>query len=207
MKIRLPTTDVAPCYFRSMSEPDSDVGWFIRQVRARSWEHSEAMPVVFEQGWYSVAVGILRQELDSMIRVIYLLRERDRERRADLIRQAVSGQKWKVRDKEMVEAARRLPGYPWVRQVYKFGCGFIHLSRNHDYQARDPFRALSPDQRRTIAEYLREHHDGEVSAESAFDDIIGYVPMVLGKIAFRLDGFLDDLDNNRDIPGNAPRVP
>lgn len=47
-----------------------DTAWFWRQVRTRSREHREAMTIAAQQGWLSIMVGILRQELDSMIRII-----------------------------------------------------------------------------------------------------------------------------------------
>jgi hypothetical protein len=108
-----------------MNEPDSDLTRFIRQVRARSEEHREAMPEVFAHSWYSIAVGILRQELDSMIRVIYLLREPDRNRRAQLIHQAVSGRRWDIRDEDMVRLTEDLCDQHWARQVYNFGSGLF----------------------------------------------------------------------------------
>ena len=144
------------------------------------------MPVVFGNGWYSVAVGILRQELDSMVRVTYLLDPHNRDRRALLIHQAVSGEKWEdVWDKKMVKLAGSLKNYNWAQRVYEFGCGFIHLSSYHDYQDRDPFRVLPADDRQAIAEYLHEYHPQarEITAASEFEDIIPYVPKVLEKIA------------------------
>ena len=57
-----------------------------------------------------------------MVRVIYLLSERDRDRRTHLIHQAVSGQRWRLasgkghlRDADMVSIARkRSPPQPHV---------------------------------------------------------------------------------------------
>ena len=143
-----------------------------------------------------------------MVRVIYLLSEPDRDRRAHLIHQAVSGQRWRtasgdrnVWDADMVSIARRLRGNRWALQLYNFGCGFIHLSSLHDYQARDPFRALPNDERHAIAEYIREEHGDGVTAESTFSDIMRYVPRVLDKIASRrLERYLDDLEHDRDLP-------
>ncbi len=96
-------------------------------------------------------VAILRQELDSMVRVIYLLAQSP-DRRDLLIDSSVNREKWlqhnskgAVTDKEMVDLAQRLQG--WTRSVYKFGCAFIHLSSLHDYNARDPFRQLPLEER------------------------------------------------------------
>jgi hypothetical protein len=78
-------------------------------------------------------VAVLRQELDSMIRVIYLLSQSDIAFRDELIQASVEGKQWvakgtkhRVTDKEMVELANELHG--WTESVYRFGCAFIHLS-------------------------------------------------------------------------------
>ncbi|MEU6656857.1 hypothetical protein ABZ904_48070 [Streptomyces sp. NPDC046900] len=120
-----------------------DLNVFCRQIRERSREHQEAMTVAAERGWASIEIGILRQELDSMVRVIYLLRQPS-ALRADLVASSISGDRWKiptdkgkmkaVTDRDMVEVAERLNG--WTRNVYEFGCRFIHLSSAHDYLAR-----------------------------------------------------------------------
>jgi hypothetical protein len=184
-------------------DPDGDITWFCRQVRSRSREHHEAMLVASQQRWISVAVGILRQELDSMVRVIFLLSESDRGVRAHLIGQAVSGQKWAVTDRGMVDLAESL--HDWTRLVYRFGCSFIHLSYLHDYQARDPFRALPIDERRAIAQYLCDYHGGKVSPESSFVEITTYLPKVLDKITANLAIYLNHLERDGDLPGRAPR--
>ena len=108
------------------------------------------MQVADQRGWYSITVGILRQELDSTVRVIFLLSQCDHRLRTQLLEQAVCGEAWtvptpngklkKVRDREMVDLAQGLHG--WTQLVYRFGCSFIHLSDLHDYQARDPFNLL-----------------------------------------------------------------
>ncbi|MGY1868210.1 MULTISPECIES: hypothetical protein [Nocardia] len=188
-----------------MSEEASadDVAWFCRQVRARSQEHEEAMSVAAQRTWLSIAVGILRQELDSMVRVIFLLKQHDPRLRARLLRQAVSGEIWtlptsngrsrRVTDRDMVDLAHTLHD-GWIRLVYRFGCSFIHLSNLHDYHSRDPFHGLPQDEREDIARYLRQYHGGPVSAELTFEEIAAYVPKVLGKITSNLELYLTDLE-------------
>lgn len=55
--------------FRNVSSIES----FCRQVRSRSKEHQKAIGLLSEAGLAGQMVAILRQELDSMVRVIYLL--------------------------------------------------------------------------------------------------------------------------------------
>ncbi|GHB15906.1 hypothetical protein GCM10010306_004270 [Streptomyces umbrinus] len=158
------------------------------------------MTVAAERGWRSIAIGILRQELDSMVRVIYLLAQ-PRVIQADLLTSSVSGERWRiptgncklkvVTDRDMVDLAQNLHG--WTRNVYEFGCSFIHLSSAHDYLARDPFQALPIEERDVIAKYINKYHGhlGEhLSVNSSFDDIISYAPAVLEKISSNLENDL-----------------
>ena len=108
------------------------------------------MQLITERGLTSVAVGLLRQELDSLVRVLFLLAQSDRALRSSLVSAAISGERWRVptpvggsalvTDRDLIEAADRYTG--WSRRVSLFGCSFIHLSDRHDNQARDPFKAL-----------------------------------------------------------------
>lgn len=162
------------------------------------------MSFAAQQGWLSIMVGILRQELDSLIRVIFL-EQQDPGLRAQLLDQAVSGEVWKlptskgklskVTDRQMVDTADLAPNLQgWTQLVYRFGCSFVHLSDLHDYLARDPFRGLPLEDRQNIAKYLRQYHGGNVSADSTFDEITAYLPKVLDKIASNLECYLKDLE-------------
>lgn len=187
--------------------------WFCRQVRARSHEHQQAMAMATQQGWLSIAVGILRQELDSMVRVIFLIEQPNPGLRVRLLEQAVSGERWKVptsngklkpvTDRDMVDLAQHLHG--WTQLVYRFGCSFIHLSDLHDYHARDPFRDLPLQEREDIAQYLRKYHGSDVSADSTFEKVVAYVPKVLDKIASNLEVYLNDLEQDANYQGIRPR--
>jgi hypothetical protein len=64
-----------------------DVQVFCRQIRARTAEHREAMRAVVTLPGQMFA--ILRQELDSLVRVVFLLAQRDRGYRGQLIKAAV----------------------------------------------------------------------------------------------------------------------
>jgi len=91
---------------------------FCRQVRARSAEHKAAVMLLSQQNLISPLIAILRQELDSMIRVIFLLSLADREYRTQLIDAAVNGSKWthkgkrsRITDRDMVNVATQLRGW------------------------------------------------------------------------------------------------
>lgn len=143
-------------------------------------------------------VSVLRQELDSMVRVIYLL-TLNPERRELMIEASVKGEKWlqessraAVTDREMVELAQTLQG--WTQSVYKFGCAFIHLSGLHDYNDRDPLAQLPVQERSDILEHCRHYHGGPSADEAGFEALIPFLPRVLEKIASNLEYYLVALE-------------
>ena len=176
----------------------SSLAIFLRQIRSRSREHQQAMQLLTQAHLTGLAISILRQELDSMVRVIYLLTQ-ELERRDILIEASVKGEKWlqassrgRITDKEMVDLAQTLQG--WTQSVYKFGCAFIHLSGLHDYNDRDPLMLLPAQERSDILDHCRYYHGGPDSDSASFDSLIPYLPRVLEKISSNLECYLAALE-------------
>jgi hypothetical protein len=178
---------------------DSNLTIFCRQVRQRSRENSAALALLHGQALTGNIMGVLRQELDSMVRCIFLLSVTDRQYRERLLHESVNGQKWHtqngkgfVTDKMMVDKASELHG--WSQNVYRFGCGFIHLSSFHDYSHRDPLDSLTPEERRNIAGYLRDYHHVEMDETTTFRDITHILPAVFKKISGNLECTVEELE-------------
>ena len=180
-----------------MVESRQAIEIFLRQVLSRSSDHRQSMRVLTEANIPSQMVAILRQELDSMVRVIYLLSQA-MPRRLMLIGAAVKGERWtqlagngRVTDREMIELAQQLQD--WTRSVYKFGCAFIHLSDLHDYNDRDPLELRLATERDDILGHCRHYHGGPAPDRSAFSDLVPYLPMALKKISDNLEYYLEQL--------------
>jgi len=177
---------------------------FCRQIRSRSAEHRQAVRLLQPADVPSQIVAILRQELDSMIRVIYLLTISDNDRRAELIRASVEGRNWtkagssrRITDRDMLDVANRLHG--WSESVYRFGCGFIHLSRFHDYRERDPMETIRADEKETILKHMHYYHGGLLFPNPGFRDLIPYLPRVFEKISANLECYLHDLEMGKQL--------
>lgn len=175
---------------------------FCRQIRQRSEENGRAFAILFRNDIIGNSISILRQELDSMIRVIYLLSIDDIDYRDRLIASSVQGKKWtrkgskaQVTDHDMVELASRLQG--WTQSVYRFGCAFIHLSNFHDYQARDPMELLAKDEKADLLRHMRAYHGGPLTDAPSFDEIARYLPQVFEKVHSNLECYLKDLEQNK----------
>ncbi len=77
---------------------DSELAIFCRQVRKRSQENREALLLLHGNALTGNIMGILRQELDSMVRCIFLLSVIDRQYRERLLHDSVMGKPWRTKD-------------------------------------------------------------------------------------------------------------
>lgn len=149
-------------------------------------------------------VAVLRQEVDSLVRVVYLLAQSDRTYRQQLLDAAVTGKKWTMKDarhivtdREMVELANTLHG--WTGSVYRFGCAFIHLSSFHDYRNRDPMAQITREERDAVLKHLRFYHGGPEGSAPTFDEIVPFLPNVFAKIADNLEYYVKQLENDEEL--------
>jgi hypothetical protein len=117
-----------------------------------------------------------------------------------LIQQAVDGEKWtqfgakkKITDKEMVDLSQKLHG--WTQSVCSFGCGFIHLSRFHDYKDRDPFGKISRTMHDDIIRHMNQYHGWPINQDITFAELTLYIPMIFDKISSNLGCYLKDLED------------
>lgn len=76
---------------------------------------------LLQQQLYGQVISILRQELDSMVRVMFLLSISDLNLREHFINQTLEGIKWSypntkkvVTDKQMVDLADKFYGWPFL---------------------------------------------------------------------------------------------
>lgn len=140
-----------------MSTVSENAVTFCRMIEERSREHHEAMRVALAKGWLAITSSVLRMELDSMIRIIWLLRHPDT--REQILASCVAGQGFsegrkRISDSEMAKCATR--ENDWVQAVYRFGNTFVHLTNAHDYAVHDPFRAY--EHRDEGIEFLNRYH-------------------------------------------------
>jgi len=179
-----------------------DIKKFCEILRKRSYEHAEAMKRINDLP--GMMVSIIRQELDSMVRAIYLLSISDFDERKRLIKQTLSGHKWTkltsngkskiITDREMVGLSNILQG--WTQSVYKFACSFIHFSNYHDYSSVNPFTQIDSAEQKNILDYLRNYHGGPMNDKPSFNELANYFPRVFDKIAGNLKCYINDLENN-----------
>jgi len=172
---------------------------FCNIIRERSIENQQAIYLLSRNRLTGQVIAILRQELDSLVRVTFLLNQTLAERN-HLINLTLSGHKWRLRsntqvtDKMMVDLADTLNG--WTLSVYKFGCAFIHLSTFHNYVLDNPFLSLSSDELLSIRTHLNTYHQFPMNEELSINSIEKYLPMVFDKIQSNLTYHVRELQEN-----------
>lgn len=182
----------------------SDLEAFCRQIRKRSNENARAMELLSRNDLIGPTIATLRQELDSLIRCVFLLAIKDRSYRSRLVADTVNGRVWrhgdgkgKIADREMVELSNKLHG--WTRSVYSFGCAFIHLSKFHDYQDRNPLSTLESAELAAINHHLSYYHGVTVNPETQLYELARVLPAVFQKIGSNLECFVKDLEADFEI--------
>ena len=151
---------------------------------------------------HSQVISILRQELDSLVRVVYLLSVRDHAKRARIMTSLVEAGQWKdagkrITDREMVDLADTLHG--WTKSVYRFGCAYIHLSNMHDHSEHDPLSCLSEAEKADILRHMRAYHGGPHCDDCTMADLVPYLPAVFDKIAGNLECYVAALEKGRGL--------
>lgn len=174
---------------------------FLRQVRARTDEHKQSFELLYDAGHFGVCISIVRQEIDSLMRVAYLWApETPIEHVRMLIECSINSGEWmitrsdgkivRVTDRTMLEDALT---EGWEGAAYDFGCRLIHLSNAHSYKERDPTRSVSLEQRREIAHYLRAYHEFQ-GEDVSMSDVISYLPRVFEKVCENTEFYVEELE-------------
>lgn len=180
---------------------NNDLSIFLDQVKSRSAENIKAFKILLDSKLYGVALGLLRQELDSLIRISYLWHpETPVSVAQSLIEKSVRGEMWKVvnhngkkvkvTDRDMLNLANHLGG--WEQVIYSFGCKLIHLSDYHLYLDKDPFYTLSNAEKEDIIGYLSAYH-GYYKSSIIFNDLIEYLPKIMGKLTDNIEFYIEEL--------------
>ena len=176
----------------------SDLINFCNIVKNRSEENSKAINLLISKKLYSTAVSVLRFELDSMIRVLYLLSCAPYNREHHL-QQFFQDQRWEkngkhVTDRLMLNKAINLHG--WASKVYDFACAFIHLSYYHDYFNDDPFSRMDKKDLEIIKNYMIEFHEFQKQEIITFNSLKPYMSNIFQKINGNLKCYIENLEEN-----------
>jgi hypothetical protein len=181
---------------------------FLAQARTRSIENSSSFDLLYQHKKYAVCIGLLRQELDTLIRVSYLWHDEvSTDKVKALLSLSSQGKEWgeinlkgkfvRITDREMVTLASHLGG--WEQLIYNYGCKLIHLSNFHLHESKDPVASLEKSERDTIVEYLKFYHQYPKD-DLTFSVIIDYLPKVMEKLLGNTEFFIKELEDRHVGP-------
>ncbi|MBW3243537.1 hypothetical protein KUV57_12765 [Epibacterium sp. DP7N7-1] len=174
---------------------------YMRLVEERSREHNKAFGILYPQGLFGTCAGIIRQEIDNLMRVDYLAFSIPLADREQLCREALLGVRWQkhtpkgkltdIRDVDFHTRAKN--NHSWVSLVYQYSSKFIHLTNYWNYSASDPLATMPEDDRTEMAAYLTEYH-GFTGDDLKMDDLIEYLPQVFEKIRSNVELYVEQQD-------------
>lgn len=174
---------------------------FCQILRERSAENISAGQLLFNNRLYGQLISVLRQELDSLVRAVFLL-SKDLTTRQHFISQTLQNKKWTlpnsrtvVTDRNMVDLTDRLHG--WTNSVYKLGCAFIHLSPMADYRNSNPFQQIEPTEINYIKQHLHSYHGFNLADPLNMDTVSPYLLRVLDKVSSNLEPYIVYIENYR----------
>ena len=165
-----------------------------------SKENTESILLLHSQQLYGTSISLLRQELDSLIRVCYLHTLTSNNEIDKLINDTINGVEWekngkRINDRKMVNIASQYNH--WALEVYDFGNWFTHLTNYHDYKNNDPVKGLDAATKQTIKHYLNSYHQFPLTMEITFENVIPYVPVVARKVSNNLQSYISNLSSRQ----------
>ncbi len=162
---------------------------FCNLVKNRSNENSKAIQLLYQNRLYGICVGILRQELDSMVRVLFLL-TCTQQLRLQFIKQTLNNEKWHIEKKNITDSSlvkNILKMHGWARNVYRFGCSFIHFSIFHYYTEQDPFLKLPRESINSIKNFMVQYQEFPKEKDINFSTMQPYLLKIFDKINKNLE--------------------
>jgi hypothetical protein len=171
----------------------------MRLVDKRSREHDVAFKLLYEQHLYGACAGLVRQEIDNLMRVDYLAFHIPLSDRDGLCRDALSGTRWEKTSKGgKPEAIKDLDfhtlaacNHSWVSLAYRYCSKFIHLTNFWDYDSSDPVVTMPATDREQMISYLNTYH-GLQGNTLTMDQLIEYLPMVFEKIRSNVEFYVSE---------------
>ena len=92
----------------------------------------------------------------------------------------------------MVEHSNKLDG--WSRNVYEFGCAFIHLSNFHNQGEHFLFTQENNSEATKVKEYIKYYHNYEIDVPIRLTQIVELAPQIFDKVSSNLIDYLTALE-------------
>lgn len=172
---------------------NSSLADFIELAKKRNADHIEAFRRLV--GMPSQQAGIIRYEIDTLIRVAYVFSLSLPDREVFCAKFFESGKFCdissgkRLTDKVLVD---RIQG--WESFAYQVGCGFAHLSYLHSEKpCFDLSKILGVGSSQT-EKYLNEYHNRPIVGHLQLGTVLPYLPAVFEKIYGNTQYYIEELE-------------
>jgi hypothetical protein len=170
---------------------------FKNMINSRLEENMKSFNLLFSMKHYGNCISIMCQELDQIIRLLFLLKSNPNARK-QYITSSINNQKWHitdidnhkdyVTDKLLLDFTKTLSG--WDKGIYEFGFSFNSISHNYNYGSKNPINSLSASDRKVLYTYIQEYHVKSFPKDFSLDDIIPILPLIMELITINLKKYL-----------------
>jgi hypothetical protein len=169
-----------------------------RMVGHRLEENMKSFKLLFDMKHYGNCISIMCQELDQIIRLLFLLNSTANHKK-QFIYSSINNQKWYttgldhkrvyVTDDTLLQFSESLTG--WDKCIYEFGFSFKNLSNNFNYGSRDPIKSMNETDRNRLHGYVKEYHVKDFPVEYSLEDLIPVLPMIIRLISNNLNNYME----------------
>jgi|GEM_PF-3999989 hypothetical protein len=166
----------------------------------RLQENMKSFKLLFDIQHYGNCISIMRQELDQLIRLLFLLHSNPEEKK-QFIYSSINSQKWYIVGKDgrkeyitedmLLRFAETLEG--WERSIYEFGFSFGDLSANFNYGSRDPIKSMNDFDRQKLRKYITEYHIKDFPGDFSLSDLIPALPSIIEAISDKLKLYMEKI--------------
>jgi len=169
-------------------------------VTHRLDENLKSFNLLYGMKHYGNCISIMCQELDQIIRVLYL-RNSSKIEQQQLMYCTITNHKWFIVNREnkkeyitdevLLRFTKTLTG--WDQNIYEFGFSFKNLTNNYNYGSRDPIKSMSAADRAKLEKYISEYHVHDFKKDFTLDDLIPVLPMIIDEISAKLKSYIEKI--------------
>jgi hypothetical protein len=163
-------------------------------------ENRKSFELLFGIKHYGNCISIMRQELDQVIKLLYLLNSTKNEQK-QFIESSINNHKWYkvnsdntkdyITEDILTTYSETLTG--WDKSIYEFGLAFGSLATTFNYGTRDPIKGIGENDKDKIYKYIVEYHNKDFPKNYDLGILILELPTILNKISIQLQNYVERL--------------
>jgi hypothetical protein len=168
-----------------------------KMISHRLQENLKSFKLLYGIQHYGNCISIMCQELDQIIRLLFLLNSSPTNRK-QFMESSINSHKWYIvnndfkkefiTDEMLSNFSDTLTG--WDKGIYEFGFAFGNLSNNFNYGSKDPIKSMNEIDRKNLSSYISEYHKKDFPSDFTLTDLIPILPGIIDMISTNLQSYL-----------------